>query len=350
MNVKSLQKKLLILTPFLIGIGILLVLIGFVLGGAPGFRIGPSGIVTQKDKASYVQEKTRFDPVDSMELQVSFGDIIFEESDDFYIEYRLTNSSSRPVYYIENGTLIFNAESKNTIPFINFDLPTINNDYLKIYMPSNTKLNHLSMDSASGNIVLSNAEIVDIDASVDFGNVDFTEIISENINLKLSSGKADLYQIETENLFINNDFGDITIDHINMNLPLDKTSTITLQMSSGSLTMKNLYADSLIVSNDFGSCEGQNMNISELTMKLSSGTCNLDQLSTNYASITNDFGSTKLQLTEKEDAYDFILTTDFGKISINESKQGSSVIKERGDRNKIEIANSSGDIEIKTLK
>jgi len=285
-----------------------------------------------------------------MELQVSFGDIIFEESDDFYIEYRLTNSSSRPVYYIENGILIFNTESKNMIPFINFDLPTINNDYLKIYMPSNTKLNHLSMDSASGNIVLSNAEIADIDASVDFGNVDFTEIISENINLKLSSGKADLSKIQASNLFVSNDFGNITINDFNMNPSMDITSNITFQMSSGKLVMKDFYADSLSVSNDFGSCEGQNMNVGELTMELSSGSCNLNQLSTNNASITNDFGSTKLQLTETEDAYDFILTTDFGKISINENKQGSSLIRERGDRNRIEISNASGDIEIKTLK
>lgn len=350
MNIKLLQKKLLIISSVLIGGGMILVVLGLVLGGTPGFSIGPSGIATPKDKADYVQEKTRIDSVNHMDLQVSFGDVIFEESDDFYIEYNLINSSARPVYYIENDTLFFKTGTIQKFPFLNYSLPAASNGYLKIYMPSDTKLDHLTVNSAAGNISLSKADILDVDISADFGNVELAEVISENIELKLSSGKVNLSGIEASNLFIDNDFGDITISDINMDLTLDNTITISLRMSSGKLTMKNIYADSLMVTNDYGSCDGQTMNINELTAELSSGTCNLNQLRTKDASITNDFGSTKLQLTENEDAYDFILTTDFGKISINESKQGSSVIRERGDRNRIEITNSSGDIEIVTLK
>ncbi|MBA4701228.1 MAG: DUF4097 family beta strand repeat protein [Ruminococcus sp.] len=212
------SKKIIIISLCLIILGAILTGLGFLLGGYPGLTISRSGIRASADRAqAYKLQKTKLDPFADVDLKIGYYmDLSILPSDDqnYYIEYLLDGNCGQPSYRVEKQTFSFYQDSRG-IAFLDigtYDLPnSIQDFYVRLYVPKDKMLGILQIYNDSGNISISNLMADSVDITCEYGDITLEDFACNSAVLKLDSSNAYIDTNKIRNLKCDSEYGDITL-------------------------------------------------------------------------------------------------------------------------------------------
>lgn len=212
------SKKIIIISLCLIILGAILTGLGFLLGGYPGLTISRSGIRASADRTEpYKLQKTKLDSFTDADLKIdSYADLSILPSDDqnYYIEYLLGGNWGQPSYSVEKQTFSFHQDNQG-IAFLDigtFDLPnSIQDFYVRLYVPKDKILETLQIYNDSGNISISELMADSAHITCEYGDITLEDFTCNSAVLKLDSSNAHIDAGKIRTLKCDIEYGDITL-------------------------------------------------------------------------------------------------------------------------------------------
>ncbi len=264
----------------MIAAGILLALVGYFSGGRWLIIKDEDGFHVPSNQ-QLVNQTYTLDAFTRIDLQNDYGDLdIIAGGSDYKLETKVLKQQD-VTYRIDNGTLIIEtaARKKNSIEFGfgNFHSPSI-----KIYVPADQKLDTITINNSFGDIDIHQLHYQQLNLQQDYGDISFDHITADNTKISQSFGDITLQQYTSNDTIIDSEHGDIDID---------------------------------------GTLHGP-------------------------TSISSNFGDTTLSLQNKKSEIGYDLTTSFGDITINGEEQRNNVTQLSDGDHQLTISSSSGDIEL----
>ncbi|WMC94088.1 DUF4097 family beta strand repeat-containing protein [Kineothrix sp. MB12-C1] len=335
----SKTSKLLITCTFLIGIGITLCIVGFLLGGrVSGIGIGQNGIQIytwgnsgrEESAPSYEEAEVKLDSYQNIRMNVAYANVEIKESDHYGIAYKIAKRT--PISYeIKDGVLnIDQGNKKNGVSsnFMFFGFSGVRNEYIydtefiTVYIPKSAVLGEISIKNDCGDINLSNLEASSLALYNDYGNIGLTSINTPVISLQINSGNLTANNIKADNFTIVNDYGNVELDRVD-------AETLSLEISTGSLDMENISAQTVTVTDDYGDVTLDTVNAGSLSLKLNTSDLTLNNITAKSLISDIDYGSFAMDQVAIDGDTD--ITINSGSLKMKEvSTHTLSVINQYG--------------------
>lgn len=332
-------NKFLVTCIFLIGIGITLCAVGFLLGGrVSGIGIGQNGIQIytwgnpgQKESApSYEEAEVKLDSYQSIRMDISYANVEIKESDHYGIAYKIAKRT--PISYeIKDGVLNIDQGNKKagvSSDFMFFGFSGIRNEYLyegefiTVYVPKSAVLDEISVKNDCGDIDLSGLNASSLSLYDDYGNVGLASINTPVISLQVNSGDLAANNIKADTLTVISDYG-------NVELSTADAGSLSLEISTGSLTMKNIAAQTVTVTDDYGDVTLNTVEAGSLSLKLNTG--NLVLSSTDAKALISDIDYGRFDMDKVTVDGNADITMNNGSLNMKEvSVHSLSVINQYG--------------------
>ncbi len=308
------------------------------------YIINNTHVLKKADSQQFIIQKTATEPMKSIDISTASADVMIIPSDGYYVEIDYTYWEEEPEYTIENGALTFNDRYCFPDSYsINFNLK----NYIKIYVPSDTDLNRIKLDNASGNVNIAGFRTDQLKANISYGNFTVEKAAAVTSEFNLSSGECSIRDFQSDSLDLSNSYGNCHFNNVNQEKTADNLSRIDISMSSGSLDMKGIESNSVVVTNSYGNVEISDMTANDFSASLSSGNITMKGVDISDILISDSYGSASLNLSGAEDDYKFDLNTSYGAIKVgSNSYESNAVIGQNGAR-KVKADLSSGDITVK---
>lgn len=281
------KKAWMIASLICVGAGIMILIIGRILGGIPGFYIDHTGLHTsaKEETAAPIEGAEVYDEFESVELDIDYADVEFVVSDRFAVEYCLMGEYGDPVCEVKNGKLIMHEAEYRNIKIWNFSFFSGNpwgrdsvsepDYYVRVEVPKGCKLNQISADIEDG---------------------DFT-----------------LPEIQAEELTVNNEYGDVQIEEYRGN-------RLEIAMQDGALLIGTDEAAKTDISSEYGSVEIGRISGGVLQADLQDGSLRIQELDLKKAEIDNEYGDVELGIWGKAGEYGLDLSTEYGVIHIDDGR------------------------------
>ncbi|MFJ7952470.1 DUF4097 family beta strand repeat-containing protein [Lysinibacillus sp. NPDC096418] len=263
----------------MIVIGIILAIIGYVSGGKWSIAVNNTGIYVPNEQ-SLVTNSYELDAFTSINIDNEHVDVEILPSDSYSIEvssFETTDVS----YEVKGRTLtVATKYTKNNailLGFTSFKTPSI-----KIYVPKDTKLSNIALDSS---------------------------------------------------------FGDVNLEHLNF-------QQLNLIVRHGDLSMKDIVAGHTEITQSFGDVSLRQFSSTSFTAESEHGDIDIDGELNGKSTFDSSFGDIDLQLLNKESELGLDLNMNFGEISFNDqSIEGDFSQSHNGD-NQLQVSLSHGDLDL----
>ncbi len=314
---KSLTKKILLISGCCMGAGLLLTGAGIASGGWPGFALTRAGVLSASSREEpYTRDKTKLEEFSGIDLAIgSEADVEFLPSDDdsFYLEYTLYGDSDRQEYDISDGILHFAYDADDSVGVYFFG-PGSNtragSPVIRFYIPENRQLSKVDIRSS-------------------FGDLRICDLSAQQADIRL-------------------DYGDLNIENADFD-------TGTLELSAGDLEISDSTIQTLSLTSEYGDCDLTGMEVESAALTIDAGDLTFCADSLRTLTGYNDYGDTSLTLPGQIGDYSFALYTEYGEINVPEDAPGRLVSEDMmemaydfqkdGDKS-IEFETSSGDIDV----
>lgn len=400
-------KKYLIVCCCLLGAGMLFALTGRVTGGRVyGVGIGPGGIWVNSPDAqdgktnirTYVEETLALDAFESMDITVDSGNFTLIPSDHYGVEYcvdsqydvtvevkggRLTITEKWPLSY----TNYYGAEwilwglGRNSV-FLN-DSDMYKKEFISVYVPAEAlfadvkiyndygdiKCSGLSADNlwidadygdialdvvrsgsaditaGSGAITLSEFSEGDLKLANEYGNAKLENVTAKAMNIVMESGDLELSDAQGDSLHIEQEYGDIELVRVEV------SGMAELINESGATSLSEVKAAEMQINNGYGNVKGKAVAVGTGKFLLESGSCDIDAFDVSDVQIEAEYGDVDIELSDKLGAYTFRLETEYGDISLGDTKMKdeAKLISGQGVKS-LTIYNENGDITVMEKK
>lgn len=282
----------LIFTLLLIFIGIICVVIAI-----------SGGVLNENYKfyetESFVKELTD-DNITSVNIDFSYGSLIFKDSDVFKIDAQNVKKDSL-IYEVKNG--IFTVKSKKSwLMNINFDFNCTDNDNqtkLIVYLPIDREYKNFSVSSGAGECIL-------------------TDIKTDNLSFDLGAGDVKIENISANSAKIDTGVGDVNLLDVNF--------------------------DSLNIDAGVGEVNIRNANLKDLDLDAGVGKVSIEGVLKGNCKLDGGVGEIDIDLLGNIQDYSFDVDTGVGEVKINGIKYGDT--KEQGKENHFDIDVGVGEINI----
>lgn len=246
------RTKILLASLILIVSGFLITVIAVFSGGKPGFSITRKGLqsVDEIFSGQYALEKTKIESFRNADIDLDYVDFSILPSDDYYLEYRLSQNSKVMAYSVENNTFSFQENKTGTdsfeINFFSFYPFTESKDYyVTLYVPKDVYFTQFSLQSNCGDVWIESLNADSLTLNMDYGNLTLGSFNGKSFDLSLDSGSLYAKQITSDTFHASDAYGDLTIDEFT-----GKDAEITLD--SGSLVIDNMNVTNLTAQNAYG--------------------------------------------------------------------------------------------------
>lgn len=314
------KRKLINISLGLMAAGAVLTAIGFAAGGRPGVVLSNKGFVSTSEYSKpIVFEKKEIGSFKNVNLHLgSYADVkvLPSKDDKFYLEYQLDGSFSKPTHSISGDTFTFTQ--KNGIgPFVAFHFESISSDeaYVNLYVPENTTLNSFTLYNDSGDVSLKGLKSEDTEITIEYGEADIKDCTFDSLSLTVDSGDTKLH---------------------------------------------NIAAGSLIFSSEYGSADISNYNGKTAVITMDSGDVNMELSAMERLECNSEYGDIDVTLPEELTVYSFDLITEYGEIRLpddaphgfyNRKDISESEYRTDGTGNKtIKMYTDSGDVTVRSMK
>lgn len=206
-------------------IGIILLGIGVAIRGVSPFSIyfkDGKLIVEDGEEPQITLDKTELDEFTNLDIHVSVGDINIIPSDTYAIEYAL--NTSNVTYEVKDGTLTFDTESENKA-IENFSFSS--NNYLNIYVPSDSKLAKASIRGNVGDINIDSLTFDSLELISNVGDITLTKCTVNNTSsIVVNTGDCKLTNCNFTSAEIESDTGDVNSTGLNITSKINVTSSV----------------------------------------------------------------------------------------------------------------------------
>lgn len=266
------------------------------------------GVSNRDLKTENIREEKNisFEGIKSIKLSSSFIDINLtsEEREDIYVNYHgRIRSNIIPTLQVKDRDgilfieLVSNANSYSV---------SESNVVLEVFLPT-AFTGHISIESSSGDITVSNLKEASLDIDNSSGDVIVSNHKGDDINIRTSSGDIYLKNISASDYYIN--------------------------ASSGEISLDSLEGDKLLAKSSSGDISSSNSLLKGVELTTSSGYVRLENLNSNNTFIETTSGN----ITSKESIGNFTLTSSSGGITLDNTSNYDNY----------HITSNSGDIDIK---
>lgn len=339
-------------------LGAILMVIGRLMGGQPGFYIDPSGVhaAGNMNRPAPIQDSMTLDEFDSMEIHADYADVELIYSNKFTIEYCVMGAYGEPVCEVKNGRLTFQEAKSSKYFNIGFFTASIGvgvsepNYYIKVKLPKDTKLSEAVFDIESGNLDISSIQADTLNVKNEYGDVTLGQYDGRKLDVLMESGILSLDTVNASQTDLSNEYGKIELSKAT-------GERLSIQMESCDLLADYIDYSGIEIINDYGKVDIKDAAGQSLTAKMESCDCKIDRLDFSETDITNSYGDITLGLSGKIENYGYNLKTEYGTIRIENQKEeyesdgGESLYMAAGAGEKmVTISCESGDIEIKAAE
>ena len=222
-----------------VGAGIVILILGLMLGGRPGFYIDGSGIHSAAEnggKRNYVKNEKELQEFTDIDIDLDYADFQIIPSDTFKIEYCLDGTKD-PVCTVKDGRLTVREADYKRIFNFTFLLPALKSDTL--------------------------------DLESDYGDITVKDFEGRRLFAELEDGSFSSKGIKVDELKLSNEYGDIALQDA-------KCAYLEAGLTDGDFTADSLSSDRLEIDSEYG----------DVFLGLSSTVKEYDlDLSTEYGSI-----------------------------------------------------------------
>ena len=302
-------KLLLTAAAALFGVGALLALAGWLMGGqtsmtvAIGGRdvnVGLTGIHFSRWSGTGRRATAggELEPFTALDVDVDLGDVYVVPSDHYGVELSWQGDDYELLYTNENGTL--SIWNKSTVR-LGIDLGFGYGAEVRVYIPEGTAL--------------------------------------DRVAVKTNLGSAELAGFHTERLDLEADLGDVTVSDA-------AVGDAVLRLSLGGLDLERVNARTLDLTLSLGELKGRELSVTKaLTAECDMGDAELAGALEGRTEVTNHMGDVTLTVADSGERYGYDLKTSMGEVTVNGRKSGDEAVRRDGEYT-IEVKNSMGDIRL----
>ncbi len=244
------KKKIWLISFICFGAGIVILILGILLGGRPGFYFDSDGLHSGTDDAeqkSYVRGENKLEEFTSIDIDLDYADLQIIPSDTFRIEYCLVGPK-KPVCTVKEGHLtVREAEYRRFFNFT-FMIPQtgdLTDNYVKLYIPENTVFNTVHLQTEDGDIKLPALKADTMDIRSEYGDVTLKDFEGTTLSASLDDGQFSGQKIKTERIEMTNEYGDISLKEL-------ESDTLDAGLSDGDFTVERLITESAEIENEYG--------------------------------------------------------------------------------------------------
>lgn len=305
------KRRIWLISFLCVGAGIVILILGLMLGGRPGFYIDGSGIHSAAEnggKRSYVKNEKELQEFTDIDIDLDYADFQIIPSDTFKIEYCLDGTKD-PVCTVKDGRLTVREADYKRIFNFTFISPMsddFTDSYVKLYIPENTVF-------------------------------DTIKILTEDGDILLPALKSDMLDLES-------DYGDITVKDF-------EGRRLFAELEDGSFSSKGIKVDELKLSNEYGDIALQDVKCAYLEAGLTDGDFTADSLSSDRLEIDSEYGDVFLGLSSTVKEYDLDLSTEYGSIQVPQydviyGDDGSQCRVANSSGKTVKVSSEDGDIQV----
>ncbi len=263
----KIMKKILIIALILCLVGSLGTVAGVMAGGLDYVQNTNldeiNGEVVHKVKKNEFSKRIKIDEVSEAEFDLIASDLIIKPSpdDECYLIYENSQSSDQKLKFANSdGKLAVSEEKKHKLiaieplkPLFNFakkhDVRNTQKSTITLYLPKDDDICHLKslvVDSAAGDVRLSDLSLKDWSLSVVTGDIHAINVNAENTDIESTTGDIILEYVSVSNGSIMSTTGDIDIaESLLKNISID-TSTGDVEITNSNYevgSIKTLSGD-----------------------------------------------------------------------------------------------------------
>lgn len=299
---KTITKRILLISICMILAGGVLLALGTALGGFPGVSIGSSGISSvSKSSRPYTQEKINIDSFENISILMdSSADIriLPSEDDRFYLEYSLPGDYGKPEYTVTDNVLTFTQENHSNGIFniggfgiFVFGSRSTEDDYrLTVYVPEDTAFEHVTVCNSYGDVLIQ-------------------ALTCDELELTLESGDLNIEASSAEILSLSNAYGDVAMKEFS-------GGTSKIEAESGNVELDHSEIDFLTVTCEYGNVAIKELSCDTADLELDSADLDLDAAKLSKLTCSSEYGNIRLSLPDALDAYTIYAETEYGNIQL----------------------------------
>lgn len=351
-------KKLVIVSCILIAAGVLLMGIGYLLGGRAGVAFSGEGVVSpyKGSRDPYIMKKTKIDPFSDAEIKIeSYADIhILPSGDDnFYLEYKLDGNYGEPVCQVRDDTLTLAHTDRPQnygvrMYFFHFGVAEgIRNANVNLYIPEGEEMGRLDVQNDSGELSVEGLAFGDARLEVSYGDAELRDLSFQDLELDMESGDLEMEDVSAKDLLLKNEYGNVTLKRT----AFQKAEA---KLESGKLKADDLTCDTLTAKVDYGDVDLEGVSVETAEFTLESGNLDLDAGKLTDLTCRSDYGNVKIRLPGDISEYSVNARSEYGSIDLPAgapgrqiSEDGEEVYTSEGKKKgSITVNVESGDIDI----
>jgi len=321
--------------------GFVLAILGLIMGAnlkGAYFKDGRVQLANEKETKITELNLSSFKNID---IESEYADIIFEQADSYGIDI-YDNSNGVWEYSVENETLKINNKEISIMLSFGINLNTdYKNNYVKIFLPQNAKMDEITINSVSGNMNISNINAENVELCNSYGNITLAKTTSNNLKINISSGNFTGEDLNLQNLYYENKYGKGSFDKIT-------TQSFDATSHSGGLDLQNFHSKDIKIFSCYGDIVADNLYSAKIDIKAESGNVDIAGELQGENILRSSYGNITFKTTEQKSNYSYYALAKYGTITVDNENMGDNTsIKHDGNtQNNIDIEAVSGNIKI----
>lgn len=354
------RTKFLIGCLALTGLGIVLSIVGFAMGGAVyGIQIDASGLhvaadsLKQDGAGKAIEQEETVGEFDNISIDMEYVDVNLVPSDlgDYRVSYCIEESDGLKCK-VEDRTLVIGQE-KNVSWFGNAAFFSIGRTLseskdktplVTVYVPAKAKLSQVEVKTESGNISCRDLQAESLVAVAEYGDIEINNVGAQTAQARLESGNLRMKQVQGGSFKVHNEYGDLVLEDVAF------TEDMSADLESGDMEYQNLTVRDLQVKNSYGAITGYQMKVRNLYAELESGDCNLSAISLDSCEVEAAYGNVEMGLVKPLEDYTYDLNVEYGDITLDGRQEGNSYHSlGKGKQHQLNISCESGDITLQKV-
>ncbi len=180
----------------------------------------------KSSKAS--SEKYEMNGVEKMDIDVDFGEILFQQGDEFNVSYNYKGTEA-PSVEQKGDTVVIRQNSKK-----DFANGRVGCDLI-ITIPKNAKFDEIEVKDSLGNVKVQNVAAKKVKLNANLGDVELTNAQIKDLTISASLGDVELKKTEADDVDIDASLGNVSLNGSYKNVNVDASlGNITVDNSDDS--------------------------------------------------------------------------------------------------------------------
>ena len=270
------------------------------------------------------------DAFDSIDIDVSFLDIIIRTGDEFGIYVNC--KENEPIIKKEDNKLVIRDKRKSKIFDFNFNFNIFNKskEFVEIVIPRGKKLLEVRGETDMGKLSLFAISAGYLELEADMGSVEVVGVSTPEAKIKADMGHVAVRDSEIKRFIVESSTGAVNVNSLEAEFTDISTET-------GYISLEDVKSNDLRLKSETGYVKSKNVCAERITAKTDTGLVKLKKVDADYIDAGSDTGSVNLQLVGSRDDYSLDLTNDLGVIVVDGFNNGRGIFnnsfrEKRGSR------------------